>query len=47
MAEFKRIKVRVVLDGICGKLSTSGLTLQSLEPQEIVSESAVVPAYED
>ncbi|MBI2160846.1 MAG: hypothetical protein HYU25_10810 [Candidatus Rokubacteria bacterium] len=63
MAEFKRIKVRAVLesdvmlitadqidrlvDGVCGKLKNTGLTLVSVEPEEVEPTTAAIPVYDD
>ena len=58
MAEFKRIKVRAILEsdvvlitadqvdrlveGVCGKLKNTGLTLVSVEPEELAPTTAAI-----
>ncbi len=62
MAEFKRIKIRAILesdvvlitadqidrlvDGVCGKLKNTGLTLVSVEPEELEPTNAAIPVYD-
>lgn len=64
MAEFKRVKVRAILesdvmlitedqidrlvDKVCGKLQNTGLTLVSVEPEEVATAPAAIPVgYDD
>lgn len=58
MAEFKRIRIRAVLEsdvvlitadqvdrlveGVCGKLKNTGLTLVSVEPEELAPTTAAI-----
>ncbi len=62
MAEFKRIKIRAILesdvvlitadqidrlvDGVRGKLKNTGLTLVSVEPEELEPTNAAIPVYD-
>lgn len=64
MAEFKRIKVRAILesdvmlitedqvdrlvDMVLGRLQSTGLTLVSVEPEEVATAPAAIPVgYDD
>ena len=64
MAEFRRIKIRAVLESdvvlitadqvdrlveaVCGKLKNTGLTLVSVEPEELApTTSAITVGYDD
>ena len=64
MAEFKRIKIRAILESdvvlitadqvdrlveaVCSKLKNTGLTLVSVEPEELApTTTAITVAYDD